>query len=118
MAANRPIAVANSASAMPGATTASDVFFEAAMERNDDMMPHTVPNRPTNGPADATDASTRRLDSSRSTSRAMETSSTFSMRACKPMKDEEAAENDRFHSRMAATNSVAIALVGRSESVA
>ena len=31
MAATRPIAVANSASAMPGATTASVVFFDCAM---------------------------------------------------------------------------------------
>ena len=36
---------------MPGATTASEVFFEAAMERNEVMMPQTVPNRPTKGPA-------------------------------------------------------------------
>ena len=61
--------MANSASAMPGATTASDVFFEAAIERNEVMMPHTVPNRPTKGPAEATDASTSSCDSSRSTSR-------------------------------------------------
>ena len=54
MAANRPSAVASSASAMPGATTASEVFLEAAIERNEVMMPHTVPNRPTNGPAEAT----------------------------------------------------------------
>jgi len=33
MAAKRPMAVASSASAMPGATTASEVFFEAAIER-------------------------------------------------------------------------------------
>ena len=35
MAANRPMAVANSASAMPGATTARLVFFEAAIEVNE-----------------------------------------------------------------------------------
>src|SRR5438552_3538505 len=46
MAAIRPIAVANSASAMPGATTASEVFFEAAIDWKLDMMPQTVPNRP------------------------------------------------------------------------
>ena len=33
MAAKRPRAVASSASAMPGATTASEVFLEAAIER-------------------------------------------------------------------------------------
>ncbi len=38
--------MANSASAMPGATTASEVFFEAAMEVKAVMMPQTVPNRP------------------------------------------------------------------------
>ena len=38
------------------------------------------------------------------------------MRACKPMKEALACWNDRFHSRMAATNNVAIDVVGRSES--
>ncbi len=103
---------------MPGATTASEVFFEAAIERNDVMMPQTVPKRPTKGPADATVASTSRLDSSFSTSRAMETSSTFSIRACRPMKEALApAWKERFHSRMAATNSVAVPVCGRSESL-
>src|SRR5712691_8467730 len=51
MAATRPIAVANSASAMPGATTASEVFFEAAIDWKLVMMPQTVPNRPMKGPA-------------------------------------------------------------------
>src|SRR3954462_11261508 len=54
MAAMRPIAVANRASAIPGATTASEVFFEAAIDWKLDMMPQTVPNRPTKGPADPT----------------------------------------------------------------
>src|SRR5258706_514699 len=36
---------------MPGATTASEEFFEAAIDWKLDMMPQTVPNRPTNGPA-------------------------------------------------------------------
>ena len=49
MAANSPIAVANSASAMPGATTASEVFCSAAMLVKLRMMPQTVPNRPTKG---------------------------------------------------------------------
>src|SRR4029453_15641429 len=47
IAATRPIAVANSASEMPGATTASEVFFDWAMWPKLFMMPHTVPNRPT-----------------------------------------------------------------------
>ncbi len=34
---------------MPGATTASDVSFAAAIPRKLVMMPQTVPNRPTNG---------------------------------------------------------------------
>ena len=50
-------------------------------------MPQTVPKRPTKGPAEATVARNRRLDSSRSTSRAIETSSTLSMRACRPRKE-------------------------------
>src|ERR1700689_1539412 len=72
MAAIRPIAVANSASAIPGATTASEVFLEAAIDWKLDMMPQTVPNRPTNGPAEPTGASTRSRRSSRSISRAVE----------------------------------------------
>ena len=49
MAANRPMAVANSASAMPGATTASEVLLAPAMAVKLRMMPQTVPNRPTKG---------------------------------------------------------------------
>ena len=78
------MAVASNASAMPGATTASEVFLEAAIERNEVMMPQTVPNRPTNGPAEATVARNSRFDSSRSTSREIDTSSTLSRRACRP----------------------------------
>ena len=80
MAAIRPIAVANSASAMPGATTANEVFFDAAIDWKLVMMPQTVPNRPTKGPAEPTVASTSRRRSSRSISRAMVTSMTFSIR--------------------------------------
>jgi len=49
MAANSPIAVANSASEMPGATTASDELSCAPIWKKLFMMPQTVPNRPTNG---------------------------------------------------------------------
>src|SRR5271157_1715250 len=101
------MAVASSASAMPGATTASEVFFEVAIDWNEFMMPKTVPKRPMNGPAEATVAKTKRLDSSRSTSRAIETSRTLSMRACNPRNEAAACWNERFHSRMAATNSAA-----------
>ena len=42
----------------PGATTANEVFFEAAIDWKLVMMPQTVPNRPTKGPAEPTVAST------------------------------------------------------------
>ena len=116
MAAMRPIAVANSASAMPGATTANEVFFEAAIDWKLVMMPQTVPNRPTKGPAEPTVASTSSRRSSRSISRAMVTSITFSMRVCKPANDLAEPSKLRFHSRMAATNSAAIECVGRADS--
>src|SRR5258707_7397972 len=116
MAAIRPIAVANSASAMPGATTASEVFLEAAIDWKLDMMPHTVPNRPTKGPAEPTVASTKSRRSSRSISRAMETFMTFSIRICSPSKDRAWLSNDRFHSRIAATKHAAIDCVGLAES--
>src|SRR6201993_1605776 len=115
MAAMRPMAVANSASAIPGATTASEVFFEAAIDWKLDMMPQTVPNRPTNGPAEPTVATTKTRRSSRSTSRAIETFMTFSIRICKPAKDRDWLSNDRFHSRIAATKQAAIDWVGLEE---
>src|ERR1700726_3220045 len=49
IAATRPIAVASSASAMPGATTARLVVCDFEMPIKLFMMPHTVPNSPTNG---------------------------------------------------------------------
>ena len=54
MAAARPSAVANSASAMPGATTARLVSFACAMAVKLCMMPHTVPSSPMNGEAEPT----------------------------------------------------------------
>src|SRR6195952_4570572 len=112
MAAIRPIAVANSASAMPGATTASEVFFDAAIDWKLDMMPQTVPNKPTNGPAEPTVANTSSRRSSRSTSRAIETFITFSIRICRPANDRVWLSNERFHSRIAATKHAAIDCVG------
>ena len=56
MAATRPSAVANSASAMPGATTARLVLPDAAIEVKEFMMPHTVPNSPMNGAVEPTEA--------------------------------------------------------------
>src|SRR5690606_2705338 len=49
MAANRPSAVASSASAMPGATTARLAVFRVAMLAKLLRMPHTVPNSPIKG---------------------------------------------------------------------
>src|SRR5665213_3119127 len=49
IAATRPIAVASSASAMPGATTARLVVCDFEIPIKLFMMPQTVPNRPTNG---------------------------------------------------------------------
>jgi hypothetical protein len=47
MAANSPMAVATSASAMPGATVASVTCCRLDSPMNACMIPHTVPNRPT-----------------------------------------------------------------------
>src|SRR6478736_3652029 len=49
IAANSPMAVANSASEIPGATTASDEFCCWPIWKKLFMIPQTVPNRPTNG---------------------------------------------------------------------
>ena len=49
IAANRPIAVANSASEIPGATTASEEFCCIPIWKKLFMIPHTVPNSPTTG---------------------------------------------------------------------
>src|SRR4029453_3938270 len=57
-------------------------------------------------------ASTRSRRSSRSTSRAMETFMTFSIRICRPANDRDWLSNERFHSRMAATKQAAIDWVG------
>ena len=81
-----------------------------------DMMPQTVPNRPTNGPAEPTVASTSRRRSSRSTSRAMETFITLSIRICRPAKERDWLSNERFHSRIAATKHAAIDCVGLADS--
>ena len=54
IAANRPNAVANNASAIPGATIARLVFLEIAIDWNEFIIPHTVPNRPTKGAVEPT----------------------------------------------------------------
>ena len=70
IAANRPMAVANKASAMPGATTASEVLLASAMAVKLRMMPQTVPNRPTKGATEPTVARMFRRSHSRSSSAA------------------------------------------------
>src|SRR3990170_4162906 len=69
MAANRPSAVATSASAMPGATCASVACCTLARLRNACMMPHTVPNSPTYGLTDPVEARNARCRSRWSISR-------------------------------------------------
>ena len=54
MAASKPKAVAKSASAIPGATIAKLVFLEIAIDWNEFIIPHTVPNNPINGAVDPT----------------------------------------------------------------
>ncbi|MNE85295.1 hypothetical protein D3C80_1822800 [compost metagenome] len=49
IAANRPIAVAISASAIPGATICSVACFTEPKPIKACMIPHTVPNRPIYG---------------------------------------------------------------------
>ncbi len=95
---------------MPGATTASAVFLEAEIAWKLVMIPHTVPNRPTNGADEPTVARNRSRRSSRSVSRSMVTSSTLSMRVCRPSGARAPVSKLRFHSRMAATKTDAIAV--------
>ena len=64
-AATRPIAVANSASAMWGPTVSRVALPLSAIDWNATMMPMTVPNRPMNGAADAVVARNGVPDSSR-----------------------------------------------------
>ena len=80
------------------------------------MMPQTVPNSPMNGADDPTVARNRSRRSSRSDSRSMVTSSTLSMRVCNPSGDRAPASKLRFHSRIAATKTEAIAVGVRPES--
>ena len=49
-----PSAVANKASAIPGATIAKLVFLEIAIDWNEFIIPQTVPNKPINGAVDPT----------------------------------------------------------------
>ena len=49
IAAKRPNAVANKASAIPGATIAKLVFLEMAIDWKEFIIPQTVPNKPMKG---------------------------------------------------------------------
>ncbi|MNS98851.1 hypothetical protein D3C72_1332310 [compost metagenome] len=69
MAANRPMAVATSASAMPGATVASVTCVRAARPVKACMIPQTVPKRPTYGDTEPTVARNDRFCSAASSSR-------------------------------------------------
>ncbi|MNL64909.1 hypothetical protein D3C87_1891780 [compost metagenome] len=111
------MAVASSASAIPGATTARFVDFEPAMAWNEVMMPTTVPNRPTKGPAEPIVASELSRASSVSASRARVTSIALSMRICRPMGERAPRSKLFFHSRMAATKIAARPVLVRSASV-
>ena len=117
MAASRPIAVASSASAMPGATTARLVDFEPAIAWNEVMMPTTVPNRPMKGAAEPMVARKPSLPSSRSISRVSARSIALSMRVCRPSGDFAPFSKLFFHSRMAATKIAPMPMVLRSASV-
>src|SRR6187399_1360523 len=68
MAANKPMAVAISASAMPGATICSVACCTPPSATNELRMPHTVPNRPTYGLVEPMVARLARLSSRRSSS--------------------------------------------------
>ena len=78
------MAVANRASAMPGATTARVVSWRAAMAEKLFMMPQTVPNRPTKGDTEPMVARRPSCCSMPSVSRRMVTFIAFSMRSLMP----------------------------------
>ena len=80
MAAARPMAVANRASAMAGATVVRLVLPASAMAPKAFMMPQTVPNRPMKGEEVATTDSTPSPSSTFWLSRAMTESRLRSMR--------------------------------------
>ena len=54
IAARSPNAVANNASAIPGATIAKLVFLEIAIDWNEFIIPQTVPNNPIKGAVEPT----------------------------------------------------------------
>ena len=102
MAAIRPTAVASSASAIPGATTARLVFCEIAICSKLCLIPQTVPNRPMNGAVDPTVARKLSPEFRFSLSLAMATSIDRSMRACAPAISPPSCRWLRRHSSMPA----------------
>jgi hypothetical protein len=113
IAATRPMAVANNASAMPGATTARLVLCMAAMAEKECMIPQTVPNSPMNGAVAPTLARNTIQRSSRSISRCTVTVIARSIRSRTLVWEISAPATriDRRHSPMAAANTAAIGLV-------
>ena len=118
MAAASPSAVAKSASAIPGATTARLVFFDSAIDWNELMIPQTVPSKPTKGDTEPIDARRFIPRSIRSISRVMVKVIDRSIRltndARKSARPASASPRDvaRRHSRIAATNTIDIASRG------
>ncbi len=104
MAANRPMAVANRASAMPGATTARLVLFAAAMLVKLRMMPHTVPNSPTKGATEPTVARMLSRSDRRSTSAAVAVPSAAPRRWRVPSRSMLLPPVERRHSAMPAAS--------------
>ena len=103
---------------MPGATTARDVFLEAAIDWNAFMMPHTVPNKPTKGETEPMEARKFMPFSILSISRVMVKfmersirSTNEALRSARPATVRPLAEALR-HSRMAAEKTRACALLG------
>src|SRR5690349_14984970 len=117
IAATRPRAVANSDSAIPGATTARLVFFAAAIDWKLSMMPHTVPNRPTTGAVAPTVARKFIKRSTRSISRPSVTFMTRSIRCCRLARIVAVPRRPlaalRRHSRIAAAKTELIGSCGR-----
>jgi len=114
MAANRPSPVASKASAMPGATTASEVLPDMAISWNDRMIPQTVPKTPMKGAVAPVVARKLSPAVNRSASRVMATSIERSTRCCTPGMSAPSSRRDRCHSVMPATNTRSEAEPGRS----
>jgi hypothetical protein len=102
------MAVANSASAIPGATTASDVLLDAAMPVKLLMIPQTVPNSPTKGATEPTVARMLSRSERRSTSVATAAFIRLASRSRVPARSTWAVLVDRRHSSIAADITAAI----------